>query len=419
MKIPDGIQYYPAGARMPSELERRLQEFAYRYGDTYASYLATDDGWETAWSRDGGGVVRFARWGGCYAMVVGGLLAPPEEQDALLAGFLELARLNRWHVGFYNVDREKLPLFRRHGFQVTKFGEDPVVRLDKTTWEGKDFEWVRRQENFCKRQGVRFFEVDPDPDLPYYRLEIAPALEAISREHIATTLHNRELRYFVGRFQADRLGQRRLFVAERDSRIEAFVVCNPCLDGAMWAVETYRRRADATRGVMPFAILQTMRALKKEGVAYCSLSLIPLVRCETAVTGDSGIARSTFVFWWRCLNWIFDFRGIYHFKSRFRPEYREMYLAARPNVTILSLIALGMGWGLINFNPLRLVGRALVKSQKSESRKSLAEPEYRPKRILRRFVRPASSTNGSRPHPAPENHEALVSEPRDRTPVKT
>ncbi len=112
MKIPDGIQHYPVGARMPLELEHRLQEYAYRYGDTYASYLATDEGWETVWLADGGGVLRFARWGGCYAMVVGGLLAPPEKQEALLAGFLELARQNRWHVGFYNVDRERLPLFR-------------------------------------------------------------------------------------------------------------------------------------------------------------------------------------------------------------------------------------------------------------------------------------------------------------------
>ena len=51
-------------------------------------------------------------------------------------------------------------------------------------------------------------------------------------------------------FVSDALGDRRLFVARRDGRIEAFIVCNPCLGGTMWAVETYRRRADATRGVV-------------------------------------------------------------------------------------------------------------------------------------------------------------------------
>ena len=188
-----------------------------------------------------------------------------------------------------------------------------------------------------------------------------------------------------------------MFIAKCGERIEAFVVCNPCLDGAMWAVETYRRRADAVRGAVPFAILQTMRALQREGVAYCSLSLIPLVRCDTAVKGDSGIARTALTFWWRHLNWIFDFRGIYHFKSRFRPEYREMYMAAWPAVTIRSMIALGMGWGIINFSPWRLLKRALGKSQKLDSRKSLATPEYRPSRILRRFTRSAPPATACSP----------------------
>jgi phosphatidylglycerol lysyltransferase len=387
MNIPHGIHYYPARTEMPAHLEDRLRRLACRYGDTYASYLVTEPDWETLWSRDHRGVLRFVRWGGAYAMVVGGILAPAEDREGLLADFLQLAKMNRWHVAFYNIDREQLPLFRRHGFQITKFGEEPVVRLDKTDWKGKDYEWLRRQEKFCQRQGVQLVEVNPDPNDPQYRRQIAPELEAISREHIASTLHGKEMRYFVGRFDANRLGDRRLFVAQRDGRIEAFVVCNPCLDGTMWAVEMYRRRPDATRGVIPFAVLQTMRILKEQGVTYCSLSLIPAVRCETAVTGDSMIARPGLVFWWRHLSAIFDFRGIYHFKSRFHPEYREMYIAARPKVTIRSMIAMGMAWGLIRFNPLRLIRRVLSQRQKSESRKSLAEPYFRPERVLRRISR--------------------------------
>jgi phosphatidylglycerol lysyltransferase len=167
-----------------------------------------------------------------------------------------------------------------------------------------------------------------------------------------------------------------------------------------------------------------MRALKREGVAYCSLSLIPLVRCDTAVKGDSGIARTTLAFWWRHLNWIFDFRGIYHFKSRFRPEYREMYMAAQPEVTVRSMIALGMGWGLINFSPWRLVKRALGKSQKIDSRKSLATPEYRPSRILRRFTRaapPAEETDQSPPTdcaPHGNGNGHVVSKPLARVPAE-
>lgn len=403
----NGMEYYPAGAALPVELDARLRWYAYHYGDTYAAYLVTEPDWETLWSREYRGVIRFARWGGRYVMVVGGLLAPPEEREGLLADFLQLAKRKGWQVTFYNIDRQQLPLFRRHHFQVTKFGEDPVVPLDKTNWEGKDYEWIRRQENFCMRQGVRLNEVNADPNDRQYRHQIAPQLEAVSREHIAATLHGRELRYFVSRFDASRLGDRRLFVAERNSRIEAFVVCNPCLAGTIWAVETYRRRADATRGVIPFTILQTMRTLKREGIPYCSLSLIPAVRCETAVTGDSLIARPTLVFWWRHLNAVFDFRGIYHFKSRFHPEYREMYMVAWPKVTIGSMIALGMGWGLIRFDPWRLAGRLLSRWRKSQSRKSLAEPDTCPKRTLRRLARAAPGDARPRPETSPHGRAGV------------
>ena len=184
MRIPSGLEYYPAQSKMPAHLEQRLRELAFRFGDSYASYLVTDDGWDTLWSQNAQGVVRFTRWGGCYAMVVGGLLAPPEVQGQLLADFLHLAKVNRWHVAFYNVDRQRLPLFRQHGMEVTKFGEDPVVRLDKTTWEGKDYEWIRRQENFCKRQGMKLVEVDPDPSHWLYREEIVPRIgEDLARAH--------------------------------------------------------------------------------------------------------------------------------------------------------------------------------------------------------------------------------------------
>jgi phosphatidylglycerol lysyltransferase len=417
MRNVDDGEYYPARAALPAALTERLRQYAYFYGDSYASYLVTEPDWETYWTPGHRGVVRFARWGGRYVMVVGGLLAPPEERERLLTGFLRLVKRNRWHVTFYNIDRQQLALFRRHRFQVTKFGEDPVVCLDKTNWQGKNYEWVRRQESFCLRQGVRLSEVDPDPDDPHYRRQIAPELEAVSREHIAATLHGRELRYFVSRFRADALGDRRLFVAEREGRIEAFIVCNPCLGGTMWAVETYRRRADATRGVVPFAILQTMRTLQREGVAHCSLSLIPTVRCETAVTGDSLIARPTLNVCWRYLNAIFDFRGIYHFKSRFHPEYREMYMVAWPHVTVGSMFALGFGWGLIRFNPWRLAVRILGKWRKSASRKSLAEPDLHPQRILRRLSRAAPGDAGRPAACPPQRSGNRVEQPAEKDSV--
>jgi len=394
MNVPDGTEYFPSRQTMPAHMLEILKRYTYEYGETYDSYLVTESDRETLWCRDRRGVVSFVRWAGCYAQVVGGLLAAQEDRQTLLADFVRFAKANQLNVTFFNISRDDLGLFRRHKFQITKCGEEPVIPLQKTTWQGKAYEWLRRQENYCKRQGVELSEVHPDPDDPAYRDGVAPKLDEVSRKHIAATLHGRELRCFEGRFDPMNLGPRRLFVAWRGSRIECFIVCNPCLGGKMWAIEMYRRRSDATRGVTPFAMLQTMRRLKEEGVTYCSLSLIPCLRSDVALKGDSWIYRPACVVWWRYLNWLFDVWGIYHFKSRFRPEYREMYVAALPKVTVLSMIGLMVAWGLIPLSLGRLLRHGVDRWHKRDSRKSLALPDPRPSRVLRKLNRRVESAGG-------------------------
>ena len=61
--------------------------------------------------------------------------------------------------------------------------------------------------------------------------------------------------------------------------------------------------------------MQMMRRLKEEGVAYVSLALIPFLRGQTAVKGDSGIARYSAWFAWKYLSRIYDFQGLYHFRQ--------------------------------------------------------------------------------------------------------
>ncbi|MEX2142566.1 MAG: DUF2156 domain-containing protein [Pirellulales bacterium] len=390
MRLPTGSEHYTSQTEMPADAFVLLERYAYDLGQTYDSYLVTEVDREYFWCAGRRGVVGFIRRGR-NAYVVGGLIASPENREALLAAFLDFAASRKLVVSFLNIGRNDLALFRRHNCQVSKFGEEPLIDLEKTTWNGKAYEWLRRQENFCIRQGLQFHEIAHDPGDAVYRDQIVPELEEISRVHVAGTLHGKELEFLEGRFRPLALGRRRLFVAVRQARTEAFVVCNPCLAGGMWAFEMYRRRPDATRGVIPYAMLQAMRKLKTEGVTYASLSLIPFVRSDIAMRGDSRLIHSAAWFWWRYLNWIFDMRGIYHYKSRFRPDFREMYLAAWPRVTVMSLLGLAAVWRVFSVNPFRLANHVWRKWQKS-SRETLARPEWRPKRLLRE-LRPRARCN--------------------------
>lgn len=366
---------------MPAAALAQLEEFAFRFGTTYDSYLVTEGAREYFFSAGRKGVVAFQRWGR-NMQVVGGLLAAPEDQEQLLDELTEFARRKGWRLMIFGLNRNDFKLYRDSGFQVSKFGEEPIIVLDETQWTGQAYEWIRRQEKACQKSGVAFREIHPNDVLTEYTDKIAPELEAISREHLAETLHRREMTFFVGQFDPHALGRRRLFVAETAGRIECFLVLNPCLAGAMWAVEVFRKRRDAVRGVIPFAILQVMRQLQREKVRYASLSLVPWLRSDVVFQGASYTMRWASFAMNRYGNALYDVRGMYHFKSRFRPHWRELYVASAPALGWSSIVAIGMSWGLFRVNPFRLLAH-WWRDLRDPSRKSLAAPGSRPERTLR------------------------------------
>ncbi len=414
LQVPSGCEHFATQSAMPPQAIALLENYAYAYGATYDAYLATEDDRQYFWSPDRAGVVGFVRWQHVLN-VVGGLLAAPEHEEQLLRKFIAFANRNRLTVNFFNLGRREKKIFRRHKFQINKCTEELIVRLDRVNWQGKAYGWLRRQENYCLRKKLRVAEIDPDTDPEFYRHQVVPQLEEVNREHLAGTVHGRELVFLEGRFDPWSLRRRRLFITSQADRILAFVILNPGLAGDFWAFEIYRRRTVAPRGVIPFTMLQVMRHLKDEGVPYASLSSVPFLRCGPPVKNDDLRFQGACQFFWHAMNWLFDVRGIYHFKSRFRPAYREMYLATYPRMSMLSMFALGASWRLFCISPLRL-GRQLVHYWRSRAqRRQLATPPPRPERKIRDLVHPWYAENGlveaeASEDPTPTNKLSLVAQ---------
>src|SRR5262249_45380563 len=142
-----------------------LEAFAFRHGHYFDSYLVSEPGRQLFWSRGHQGVISYTTHGR-FLLVGGGLVAPEEHKEALLGQFLEHTQARKLRVAFHNIGDEELPLFRKFGFQISKWGEEPVVDVATCTWGGKPFEWVRRQTNYCLRHGVTAFEVRPEELTP-------------------------------------------------------------------------------------------------------------------------------------------------------------------------------------------------------------------------------------------------------------
>jgi phosphatidylglycerol lysyltransferase len=337
----------------------RLEQFAFLYGQNYDSYLVTEPGWRPFWSADQRGVVATVRRGRSL-FVGGGLLAPEPLRENLLGELVQYAEAQRLLPIFFNIAQRDLPVFARFGFQATKWGEEALVDLGQCTWSGRAYEWVRRQANYCRRQGLVVEECQPNEPSPEAWEQTLAEIADISQSFLADKPQSGEIPWMESNFDPRQLGRKRIFVARSDSgRIEGFLASNPSRNGAMWTMETYRRRPDAVRGTLPYLIHQAMRTLQDEGVRTASLCLIPGLRCETPMPGDSWLVRRGVVFGAQQCGMVFNGNGLYHFKSAFRPEFESRYLCARPRMTIAAIWNFISLLGVLRLDSVKMLGRLL------------------------------------------------------------
>ena len=348
-------------------------ELAYQHGQNYDAYLILEAGRHLFFSADRQGVLSFERWWNC-AYVMGGLVASPEHQPELLRQFLTHAQKQGWNLYFFNIPPEQAHIFRSAGCEVSKVGEEAVIDLRDTTWGGKGFAWVRQQENNCVKTGMTFREVHFDGMSEADRTALKAELAEVSREHIGDTVYNRELGMMVGAFDLDRMFRKRLFVAECGGHVQAFLVALPSQDGHVWNAETFRKRLTAARGVIAYMIIQAGRLLQRENIAYLSLGQCPAVRCGEGDHSESPLVQGSIQFWWSTLNLFYDVHRLYHFKSRFRPQYRECFIAASPKCRVIPIVIFLYKWGIIWPDWMRVPRQTVRRLKKWFHREKLADP---------------------------------------------
>jgi lysylphosphatidylglycerol synthetase-like protein (DUF2156 family) len=270
--------------------------------------------------------------------IPGGLIVDDCEKPSTIEWLKQTAVKNKQTVAVYSVNAEEKPLFEQAGFVVNKFGEEPVIDLQRLDWCGKSFEWVRRQTNFCRRHGLIVTEVTSIAE----QQSMAAELMEVLIEDLRDRFYSKPLKLLEGQFDPQFLARKRLFVAHHPAskRIEGFLAASPMENGMSWAFETYRKRPDSVRGTIPFLFREVIDRLQSEGVRRVSLCLVPGKGVETdrSASADRRV-RWLLGLWYSRLNLVFNASGQGYFKSRFRPQYVDRYICVYPWNSWLSILS--------------------------------------------------------------------------------
>jgi phosphatidylglycerol lysyltransferase len=337
----------------------RIEEFAYVFGNAPESYDIVSSGGSVLKGPSGDSYVNVYA-DRKYWHIPGGIIAGDEHKPPTVEWLKQIACQQRRTVAVYSVKTDEVPLFHEAGFAVNKFGEEPVIDLEGLDWQGRNFEWVRRQTNFCRRQGLNVCEIHSSSEQQL----LAEELTHVFYDDLRDRVYSQPLQLLEGRFDPHALGRRRLFIARQKhtGRTEGFLVASPMDNGTSWAFETYRKRRDAIRGTIPYLFREVADRLQAQGVRQVSLCLVPGrgVKEKNFAGADARVCWLLDT-WYGRLNFLFNVSGQDYFKSRFRPRYLDRYVCVYPRNSWSSIASFMRTSGALGFNKTNLI-RQLARS---------------------------------------------------------
>ncbi|HEY0777876.1 MAG TPA: DUF2156 domain-containing protein [Gemmatirosa sp.] len=344
----------------PTSLQR-ARTLILAHGWNTTAYQLLNPGFTLWFSADATAVVGYVAHAG--VRVVGGApVCAPDRLAAVVAEFEGDAAGAGDSVCYFGAEGRLESLLHGDAQHARVcLGAQPVWRPEALGAAVRARSSLRAQVNRARNKGVAVVErhvSDVCEDA---------ALRRVLREWLAThglpTLH-----FLVEPDTFDRLGDRRVFVAERGGEAVAFLVLTPVPARHGWLTEQFVRGTQAPNGTIETLLAASAAAVAAEHAEYFTLGLAPLSR-RGGPPPDTGVPL-----WLRLtLRWVrahgrrfYDFDGLDAFKAKFQPEHWEpVYAIARGRAfPPRALYAIAGAFG--GRAPAGLVAAAVARGARTE-----------------------------------------------------
>ncbi|HEX5434405.1 MAG TPA: DUF2156 domain-containing protein [Candidatus Angelobacter sp.] len=144
------------------------------------------------------------------------------------------------------------------------------------------------------------------------------------RQHWLSRKHLPPLHFLIEPEIFEQLIDRRLFVATRNRQIIAYLLCSPMPNRQGWLFEQWAHAAQAPLGTSELLVHTAMSTFAQEKFREVTMGLVPL-SAAALPPGEPGPLwlRALFRFMKATANPLYNFKGLEHYKYKFRPHYSE------------------------------------------------------------------------------------------------
>jgi lysylphosphatidylglycerol synthetase-like protein (DUF2156 family) len=263
----------------------------------------------------------------CYAikgrvwLALGGPVGQADEATALVGSFLAAAKAARAQASFYGVGPQFDPIAENFALTRLKTGERALLDLTQFSLDGKARQVIRTHRNRHIKQGCKVMVEGPGA----VRANLA-RLTQISDEWLSHQTGG-EKGFGLGAFDLhyiDRLPLATVRLA--DGTIAAFASLWPTGDKSRIGVDLMRYGNDGPNGVMDFLFAEMFLWAKAQGYNVFDLNTAPAAGVEPNM--QAPILTTLAKFAYEHGERIYNFKGVRRFKSKFHPDWEDVYLAA-------------------------------------------------------------------------------------------
>jgi glycosyltransferase 2 family protein len=254
-------------------------------------------------------------------LALGGPIGQLEEANALVQAFLDRAQSARAKPSFYGVGPQFDAFVSAFNFRRLKTGERAILNLETFSLDGKTRQVIRTHRNRHIKQGCTVQVEGPGA----VRANLA-RLTQLSDQWLSYQSGG-EKGFGLGRFDVhyiDRLPLATVRLASGE--IAAFATLWPTADKSRIGVDLMRYGDDGPNGVMDFLFAEMFLWAKAEGYKIFDLNTSPAA--GVMPSWEAPILTSMATLAYKHGEKIYNFQGVRRFKSKFHPDWEDVYMAA-------------------------------------------------------------------------------------------
>ncbi|MEO3933751.1 rhomboid family intramembrane serine protease [Micrococcaceae bacterium Sec7.4] len=309
--------------------DRDVARSLIRQGGDSLSWMALWEPNRYWFAPEGRGGVAYQQHGN-VALTMAGPFGPAAFHEETAAGFIRYCAEHALIPGFYSCTDELWPLLKDRGFRRVAVAQETRLAVRSLEFKGKDWQNVRTALNRAAKSGVHAVWGRYGDFAPAVRAQLSEVSEEWAAQKSIP-----EMGFTLGGI--DELDDEEVLcclAVDAEGKVQGVTSWLPVYtDGRLvsWTLDFMRRRGDAFPGVMEFLIASAVQELRSS-VEVISLSGSPLAKDTATVAdvagdeaGSESLARILDVVG-KALEPVYGFRSLATFKSRFKPDYRTLYL---------------------------------------------------------------------------------------------